>query len=209
MRIAIIGAGNVGSALGKVWAGKGHEVVYSARSLDSPRLRATVAASGGKARSDTITNATASAEVILLAVPAGEAEGVVKTLPLQGKVLLDATNPLNADFTGLTVGYSDSAGERVARAAQGARVVKIFNCTGAGNMADPKYREGAATMFYAGDDGEAKEIAAKLAAECGFDAIDAGPLKNARLLEPLAMLWISLAYGAGMGPNVALRLMRR
>ena len=64
-------------------------------------------------------------------------------------------------------------------------------------------------MSYAGDDGEAKEIAAKLAAECGFDAIDAGPLRNGRLLEPLAMLWISLADGAGMGPNVALRLMRR
>jgi predicted dinucleotide-binding enzyme len=76
-------------------------------------------------------------------------------------------------------------------------------------MANPGYENGAATMFYAGDDARAKEIAAKLASDCGFDAVDAGPLKNARLLEPLAMLWIYLAYGAGMGPDLALRLMRR
>jgi predicted dinucleotide-binding enzyme len=76
-------------------------------------------------------------------------------------------------------------------------------------MGNPVYQDGTATMFYAGDDAEAKQIAAKLAADCGFDAIDAGPLQNARLLEPLAMLWIYLAYGAGMGPDVAFRLMRR
>jgi predicted dinucleotide-binding enzyme len=156
-----------------------------------------------------VANAVKSADVVVLAVPASEAEKVVKPLPLEGKVLLDATNPLNADFSGLAVGYNDSAGERLARAARGARVVKIFNSTGAGNMGNPVYQDGTATMFYAGDDAEAKQIAAKLAADCGFDAIDAGPLQNARLLEPLAMLWIYLAYGAGIGPDVAFRLMRR
>jgi predicted dinucleotide-binding enzyme len=209
MKIAIIGAGNVGAVLGKAWSAKGHDVVYAAHSPDSPRVRAAVSASGPKARSDTTANAVTSADVVLLAVPGGEAEKVVKQLPLEGKVLLDATNPLNADFSGLTVGYNDSAGERVAKAAPGARVVKIFNSTGAGNMGNPVYKDGTATMFYAGDNAEAKQIAAKLAADCGFDAIDAGPLQNARLLEPLAMLWIYLAYGAGMGPDVALRLMRR
>jgi predicted dinucleotide-binding enzyme len=209
MKIAIIGAGNVGAVLGKAWSAKGHDVVYAASSPDSPRVRAAVGASGPKARSDTVANAAKSADVIVLAVPASEAEKIVKPLPLEGKVLLDATNPLNADFSGLTVGYNDSAGERLSRAARGARVVKIFNSTGAGNMGNPIYQDGTATMFYAGDDAEAKQIAAKLAADCGFDAIDAGPLQNARLLEPLAMLWIYLAYGAGMGQDVAFRLMRR
>ena len=210
MKIAVIGAGNVGSTLGKAWAAKGHDVIYAARSPDSPKVRSAVAASGAKARADTVATAVSQAEVILLAVPAAEAESIVKRLgSLGGKVLLAATNPLKADFSGLTVGYNDSAGERVARAAKDAKVVKVFNSTGAGNMANPKYQDGTATMFYAGDDAEAKQIAAKLAADCGFDTVDAGPLKNARLLEPLAMLWIYLAYGAGMGPDVALRLMRR
>jgi 8-hydroxy-5-deazaflavin:NADPH oxidoreductase len=209
MKIAIVGAGNVGATLGKAWAGKGHEVVYAARSPDSPRVRAALSACGAKARSDTAANAVAAAEVVLLAVPGSEAESVVKGLALGGKVLLDATNPLTADVSGLTVGHSDSAGERVARAAKDAKVVKVFNSTGAGNMANPGYRDGAATMFYAGDDAQAKQIAAKLAADCGLDAVDAGPLKNARLLEPLAMLWIHLAYAAGMGPDMAFRLMRR
>lgn len=210
MKIAIIGAGNVGAALGKAWAGKGHEVIYAAHSPDSPKVRAAVSASGANAKSDTFANAVAAAEVVLLAVPAGEAEGIVRNLgALNGKVILDATNPLNADFTGLSVGFSDSNGERVARAASGAKVVKVFNCTGAGNMANPAYKDGATTMFFAGDDAQAKQTAAKLASDCGFDPVDAGPLKNARLLEPLAMLWIHLAYGAGMGPDIAFRLMRR
>jgi|SRR5689334_6120047 len=209
MRIAIIGAGNVGATLGKIWAAKGHEVIYAGRMPDSPRIRAALSQSGGEARADTIEKAVAAAEVVLLAVPGADAENVVKPLNLAGKVLLDATNPLNADFSGLTVGYTDSAGERVARAAREAKVVKVFNSTGAGNMANPGYEDGAATMFYAGDDAGAKEIAAKLAADCGFDAVDAGPLKNARLLEPLAMLWIYLAYGAGMGADLAFRMMRR
>jgi predicted dinucleotide-binding enzyme len=209
MRIAIIGAGNVGATLGKAWSAKGHEIVYAAHSPDSPKVRAALTQSGSKARADTVKNAVASAEVVLLAVPGGEAENVVTGLNLAGKVLLDATNPLNSDFSALTVGHTDSAAERIARAANEAKVVKIFNSTGAGNMANPAYKEGSATMLYAGDDAQAKQIAARLAHDCGFDAIDAGPLKNARLLEPLAMLWIYLAYGAGMGPDLAFRLMRR
>jgi predicted dinucleotide-binding enzyme len=209
VKIAIIGAGNVGATLGKSWTAKGHEVVYAAHDANSPRVHEAVTASGPPARGDTVANAVRVCDVVVLAVPGDEAENVVKGLQLDGKVVLDATNPLTRDFSALTVGHTDSAGERVARAARGARVVKIFNSTGAGNMARPAYPDGAATMFYAGDDADAKCIAASLAADCGFDAVDAGPLANARLLEPLAMLWIYLAYGGGLGPDIAFRLMRR
>jgi len=87
--------------------------------------------------------------------------------------------------------------------------VKIFNTTGFNNMADPKYGAEAATMFYAGDDAEAKAIAAKLAGEIGFDPVDAGPLINARLLELLAMLWIYLAFVQKQGREIAFKLLRR
>jgi hypothetical protein len=91
----------------------------------------------------------------------------------------------------------------VARWAPGARVVKAFNTTGAGNMADPRFGNEHATMFMCGDDAAAKRTVGTLAEALGFEAVDAGPLRQARLLEPLAMLWISLAYAAGHGPNIA------
>ncbi len=210
MKIAVIGVGNVGSVLGKAWAAKGHEVLYGARDPKSQKAQAAVKNSGANARADTAKNAAESAEVIVLAVPFGEAEKVVRELgSLKGKVLLDVTNPLTADFSGLSVGHTDSAGEKVARAAKDARVVKVFNSTGAGNMANPIYKGSPLTMAYAGDDAEAKKVVAKLVADVGFEPLDAGPLKNARLLEPLAMLWIYLVYGAGLGPDVAFTLVKR
>ena len=99
--------------------------------------------------------------------------------------------------------------EQVAGWASGAQVVKIFNCTGSNNMENPRYAEGAATMFYCGDHASAKAIAAQLAQDLGFEPVDAGPLASARLLEPLAMLWVTLAYKQGMGRDFAFRLAHR
>jgi len=90
-----------------------------------------------------------------------------------------------------------------------ARVVKIFNTTGVENMASPMYGDQAATVFYCGDDEPACAVAAKLAADLGFDAVSAGPLRNARLLEPLALLWINQARVQGASRGVAFKLLRR
>lgn len=109
----------------------------------------------------------------------------------------------------MTIGHTTSAGEAVAGWARGARVVKALNSTGAGNMTDPRYGGERASMFLCGDDGPAKATVSELVRGLGFDVVDAGPLRNARLLEPLAMLWITLAYGLGNGPNIAFRLLRR
>jgi predicted dinucleotide-binding enzyme len=97
----------------------------------------------------------------------------------------------------------------VATWAPGARVVKVFNTTGANNMANPDFGGIAATMFYCGDDAEAKAAAARLAADLGFDPVDAGNLEQARLLEPLALLWIRLAYVQKQGREIAFKLLRR
>lgn len=88
-------------------------------------------------------------------------------------------------------------------------MVKTFNSTGSVNMVDPRYGSQPASMFLCGDDSKAKSVVARLGEEIGFEMIDAGPLANARLLEPLAMLWISLAYRQGLGPNIAFKLLRR
>jgi len=127
---------------------------------------------------------------------------------LTGKVVLDATNPLLPDLSGLEMPEGKSGAEKVAELA-GAPVVKIFNTTGYPNMANPDYNGQAATMFYCGDDAGAKKIAGTLAGDLGFEAVDAGPLTQARLLEPLALLWISLALKQGFGVGIAFRLMRR
>lgn len=205
MKIAVIGAGHVGSALGAGWVRAGHEVVFGVREPHSEKAAALPAPAALPAE------AVVGAEVVLLATPWPATEAVLASLgDLTGKVLLDATNPLNADHTGLTHGHTTSGGEQVAAWAPGARVVKIFNTTGAQNMANPSaYTAGSVVLFYCGDDPDAKQIAHTLAAALGLDPIDAGPLSQARLLEPYALLWISLAYRHGLGPGFALHLMRR
>lgn len=210
MRIGIIGTGNVGSALGKRWADAGHEVMFGVRDPGDAKVKALVAALGLPARAGSVTEAAAFGEVVVLATPFAAAEAAIRQAgSLNGKVLIDCTNPLTPDLTGLTVGHTTSAGEAVAGWAKSAKVVKTLNTTGAGNMTDPRYGGERASMFLCGEDAAAKGTAAELVGELGFDVVDAGPLSAARLLEPLAMLWITLAYSLGNGPNIAFRLMRR
>ena len=154
--------------------------------------------------------AAALAEVVVLATPWDATEAVVDSLgDLSGKILVDCTNPLTADLSGLAVGADTSGGEEVGRWAAGARVVKAFNTTGSGNMADAGYGGEQLAMLIAGDDAEAKAVVAGLAEELGFEAIDAGPLARSRQLEQLAVLWIALAYQQGLGMDFGFALLRR
>ena len=206
MKIAIIGMGNVGSVLGRRWASAGHEVVFGVRNPDA--RRASDGASG--IRLATIGDAVAAAEVVTLAVPWPAVEDALEAAgDLRGKVLLDCTNPLSPGLSGLALGTTTSGGEEVARLAAGARVVKVFNTTGAANMQDPDYGGVRATMFVAGDDADAKRVACELAGALGFEPCDVGGLTMARTLEPLALLWITLAVHRGWGPDFALQLVRR
>lgn len=206
MRIGLIGAGSVGGTLGAGWLRAGHEVMFGVKDQSNPKLQELVK-SGAKA--GTVREAAAFGEAIVLATPWDAAQDALKSAgDVRGKVVLDCMNPVKPDLSGLALGTTTSASEEVARWAQGARVAKVFNTTGFGNMADPHYPEGAATMFYCGDDAEAKSAARQLAADLGFDPVDAGPLSEARQLEAMALLWIHLAT-RGLGMNIAFRLMRR
>jgi predicted dinucleotide-binding enzyme len=126
---------------------------------------------------------------------------------LTGKVLIDCTNPIGPNFTS-AVGPTTSGAETVARWAEGARVVKAFNTTGFNVMEQPGFGAEAASMFICGDDAAAKSDVTALAEQLGFEVVDCGPLANARLLENLALLWISLAR-QGLGRDIAFKLLRR
>jgi predicted dinucleotide-binding enzyme len=209
MRIGILGAGNVGGALGSALAHYGHEVFFGVRNPDSAEVHALLKRCGPRARAESVTDAARSAEAVVNALPWPVTRGVLEKLDLAGKILLDCTNPLKPDLSGVEVGTTTSGGEMVAGWAKGAKVVKIFNTTGYANMANPSYGGDPITMLYCGDDADAKLAAAGLARDIGFDPIDAGPLSNARLLEPYAMLWIWLAIKGGVGREFAFKLVKR
>jgi predicted dinucleotide-binding enzyme len=210
MRIGILGAGSVGSALARAWANCGHQVALATRNPDDPRLATLTLSIGPNASAGAVPRVVEHSEVVVLATP----WPAVRDLPAieadwAGKILIDCTNPLRPDFRWLEDGYEVSAAERIAAWAKGASVFKSLNHTGANNMANPAYPSGRPVMFVCGDDARAKPTVLKLVAELGFDAVDAGPLKIARLLEPLAMLWIHLALNQGLGREIAFALLRR
>src|SRR5580765_5213712 len=200
MNIGIIGVGNVGSALGRGWAKAGHKIKFGVRDTAKPEVVALVKEIGANANAASVSDAASFGEVVVLATPWDAAQTAIqKTGNLSGKILVDCTNPLKPDLSGLVLGTDSSAGEQVAKWASAAKVVKSFHTTGAGNLANPRYGNDRIVMFLAGNDAAAKKTVAKLSEDLGFDTIDAGDLTAARLLEPLAMLWIHLAYKAGLG----------
>ncbi len=214
MKIGIIGSGQVGGTLGKRWAQNGHTVVFGTRGGRSEAVQALLAAAGPNACSASLGDTVRVSDVLLLATPWDSTVQALSGLAAEGadfsgKILLDATNPLLPGLAGLAMGTTTSGAELVAEKARGALVVKAFNSCGFNVMANPAFPQGSAVMFYCGDDAEAKSAAAALIAELGFEAVDAGPLAQARLLEPLAMLWISLAVKQGFGREIGLQFLRR
>lgn len=204
MRLGIIGAGHVGGTLGRLWEAQGHDVRFGVRNPSSE--------SGGGLphnRTGVISDVAAFADVIVLAVPyEATADALKATGPLAGKTVIDCTNPLLPDLAGLAVGTTTSAAEEVAKLVPAAKVVKCFNTLGYANFANPMFGDEKASMFYCGDDAGVKMIVAELGNQLGFDMIDSGPLSQARWLEAMAMLWITMAYKYGGAPRSAFRLLR-
>lgn len=128
---------------------------------------------------------------------------------LKGKILIDCINPVKPQLEGLELGLDISAAEQIAKMANDAKVIKAFNTIGNQHFKNPKFGDLNASGFICGDDDEAKKVVSQLVADLGFDVVDCGPLQNARLLEPLALLWIKLAYIHGFGPNIAFKLLKK
>ncbi len=209
MKIGIIGSGNVGGALGSGWAKKGHQVIFSSRNPQSDEMKTLVGKAGAAARAASVSEAVASSDVLVLATPWQATKQALQSAgDLSGKVLIDATNPLTPSLA-LEYGPTTSGAEHVAEWSPGAKVVKAFNTIGFNVMMNPQFGSDRAVLLYCGDDAAAKGVARTLAADLGFDPIDAGPLTQARVLEPFAMLWISLAVMYGYGRDIAFKFLRR
>jgi 8-hydroxy-5-deazaflavin:NADPH oxidoreductase len=205
MNIAIIGAGSVGQALGLGWANRGHQVHFGLK--DPSDDRAAGLRSKNRVAVATNAQAAAASDVLALCTPWNATQAAIESCgDLSGKVLIDCTNPLKPDFSGLEIGFDTSGLEQVAGWARGAQAFKAMNQIGSNLMDGPTFRQGKPVMFVCGD-GDRKEVVLDLVRQLGFEAIDAGGSKIARLIEPYAMLWIHLALVQGLGRNFAFALL--
>lgn len=212
MNIAILGTGNWGTALGHVFTAAGHSLYYGSR---TPEQKKEWAASIGPAvQVGSYQQAAAFGEVVVVATP-WPGNGTVDALqtmgPIPGKILVDATNTLQADYSPLHFEQTNSGAEEIARLRPEARVVKAFNSVSGYTLGNRKFKFGDATVtgFYCGDDERAKQVVGTLVQETGLAALDAGPLKNARYLESLGQLLIALAFGQGLGVDSGFAFLHR
>lgn len=213
MNIAIIGTGNVGKGLATVLSTTRHGVVFGARTSEAGHAAAEafVQAHGRAVQGGSVAEAVKVADVVMLAVPFGAIDEVIAAAgDLTGKTIVDVTNPLTEDFSGLTIGHDTSAAEQIQAKAGKAAVVKAFNTVFAQVYGEgPAFGDTPVQVFYAGDDEAAKQTVARIIDDAGFAAVDAGGLNNARFLEPLAALNIQFGYGLGRGTQIAPAWMER
>jgi 8-hydroxy-5-deazaflavin:NADPH oxidoreductase len=192
-KIAIIGKGNVGSALAEGLRRAGNEVRFGSRDpKESPR------------------DVSAWADVVIFAVPWGAHAEIAKSTgnALDGKTVVDVSNVLTPSFE-LALGFTTSGSEELQKLLPRAKVIKAFNTIFAKNMSTGKLMGERLTVLVAGDDPSSKDAVRNLAEGIGFDSVDAGPLKSARYLEPLGMLNIILGYGMKMGADIGFRLVKK
>jgi len=211
MHIAIIGAGNVGGALGKGWARAGHAVTYGVPDPSEARHRATAEAAGG-AIVASVLQAVQAVDAIVLAVPFDAVgDALAAAGDLSGRLLIDVTNPLRMGAAGLelSLGFDRSAAEHVASLAPRATVFKTLNQVGFEVMANTVGYAAPPVMFVAGDDDARKPVVMTLVSDLGFHAVDAGGLRVARLLEPYGMLWIHMALDRKAGLDNAFAYLAR
>jgi 8-hydroxy-5-deazaflavin:NADPH oxidoreductase len=185
VKIGVIGSGNVGSALGRVWANAGHQVMFSSRNLDHDKKLA--ASIGANARAGTPAEAAAFGDVLLFAVPYGALPDLGKALAgsIKGKVVMDACNPFpNRDGEIANRAREQGAGRVSAELLPGARIVRAFNAIGAARMGQVHEEPGRVGMPIAGDDKEAIEVASRLIREIGFEPVLVGGTDKGKYLMP-------------------------
>ncbi|MFC4352170.1 NADPH-dependent F420 reductase [Fodinicurvata halophila] len=203
MNISILGTGNMASGLAVLFAKGGHHVTLASR--DPSQARSVATELGNNIQGGPLDSATNSAEFVVLAVPFDAAAEVIKAAGgLAGKVVIDITNPMTADFSALTLGHTTSAAEEIQKLAPAAKVVKAFNTVFASVLKNGSKVAGQpATVFVASDDAEARSQVVALAESAGLQTLETGALASARYLEPVGGLNIALGYGLGHGTDIA------
>lgn len=200
MNVTLIGTGNMGSALAERISKAGHALVITGR--NAKKAKELAHTSGAAFKNEAAVD---DASVVVVATAFADAVAALRSAGnLDGKVIVDITNPLTPDYMGLTIGHSTSAAEEIQKAFPNAKVVKAFNTVFAQVVAGGAMLHGQAVpVYFAGDDAAAKESVKSLIDSMGFAPVDAGGLRNARYLEPVAALNIYFGYGAGRGTGIA------
>jgi NADPH-dependent F420 reductase len=209
-KIAIIGAGNVGGGLGVRLSRSGFSVMFGIK--PGADIKALLEECGAKASSASVGEAASWGDIVVLAVPASVALDVARELAgqLAGKIVVDCNNPLVwKDGPVWNPPPEGSLAQAIAMFVPGARLVKAWNTFGAEFHKDPMLAGTAAQVFVAGDDAEAKKVLMDVASSGGYRPVDAGPLRNAPVLENLAILWIHLATVGGHGRNFVFAMQKR
>ncbi|HEY3803527.1 MAG TPA: NAD(P)-binding domain-containing protein [Kofleriaceae bacterium] len=211
MRIGILGSGLMGGKLGTLFARAGHDVVFSYARHES-KLKTLAREAGGSARAGTPHEAAHEADAVLLAVHWSRVDDVLKQAgDLIGTVIVNCCLPMTVDDGALAVATTSSGSEELAKKAHGAHVVAAFNTVPSEvlfGVFEARHARKRPSLVYCGDDARAKQVAAKLIHDVGFDPIDAGPLRIARYTEPFALLVAQLAYDGSGGPELAYRFER-
>jgi predicted dinucleotide-binding enzyme len=205
MNIAIIGTGNVGSALAQGLVQAGHQVSFGVRDASSPKSQKASTMAGTTLQS--IEAASASAEVIVIATPPEAVLSLVTQLgDVKNKILIDTTNSIRTRPEPYATAY-----HALKDLTKSSKIVKCFNSTGFENMTNPVYPSfGGIDMFCAGDDKVAKAVVQNLAKQIGFsECWDFGGDDKVELLEKFALSWINLAIMQGHGRNLAFKVIKR
>ncbi|MCZ3375994.1 hypothetical protein FBZ98_105400 [Rhizobium sp. ERR 922] len=202
MKIAVIGTGNMGAGLARLLTQAGSDLVIGHR--DPAKAAAFAAELGAGIEAGGVAAAIKLADIVILALPYSViAETLKEAGNLKGKVLIDISNPVTADFSDLVVGHSSSAAEEIQALAPEATVVKAFNTIFAPLLPVEGRNSKVLQVFIAGDDEKAKRAVSSLVKSIGFEPVDAGPLRNARFIEPIGEMNIHFGFFLGKGPTVA------
>ena len=207
MKIGIIGTGRMGKTCAKRFAQLGHEIFLGSR--DKAHGEQVAAEVGHGVRGGDQATAAAQSDILLFAFPWYALIDVARVVgKLEGKIIIDCINPLTSSGS-LALGHKRSAAEEIAMTFPLARPVKAFNHFYVDHFENPLFNGEKASAFYCSNHDDAKAAVSQLAQELGFEPVDIGPLKHARYLEPLAAMWIQMAFHLGMGSNFALKIVSR
>ena len=202
MKIAVIGTGKMGQTLAERIRDAGHEVAMGSRDPAGRQVASAIPVT-------TMIEAVNSSEIVAFAFPWHALTDVLREVgTLRGKIVIDAINPFMSSGS-LAIGHKTSAGEIIQHELPRAEVVKAFNHIHWQILADPDFAGERPDLFYCGDYNRGKRLVAELAEQLGFRPVDAGPMKQARALEPLAYLWVQMAYNYGHGPDFAFKIIER